>query len=59
MHQIQVGSVESFQGQEKKIIIVSTVRTRISNKARLGFVAEKKVNHNKITLFFILNYVSF
>lgn len=37
---IQIGSVEKFQGQEKPIIIVSTVR---SKKTNLGFLDNEKV----------------
>lgn len=39
---IQIGSVEIFQGQEKRIIIVSTVR---SNTSTIGFLDnEKRLN---------------
>lgn len=38
---IQTGAVEIFQGQEKPIIIVSTVR---SNVKSLGFLDNPKVN---------------
>lgn len=37
---IQIGSVEIFQGQEKPIIIVSTVR---SNMKSIGFLDSAKV----------------
>ena len=37
---IQIGSVEIFQGQEKPIIIVSTVRSNMNN---IGFLDSKKV----------------
>ena len=44
---IRVGTTEVFQGQEKKIIVLSTVRSRRENlthdlKFRLGFVANPK-----------------
>lgn len=39
--EIVVGSAEVFQGKEKPVIIVSTVR---SGGADLGFVADKRVN---------------
>lgn len=38
---IQIGSVEIFQGQEKPIIIVSTVRSQMN---QIGFLDSKKVN---------------
>lgn len=39
---IQIGSVEIFQGQEKRVIIVSTVR---SNTKTIGFLdSEKRLN---------------
>lgn len=38
---IQTGAVEIFQGQEKPIILVSTVR---SNVKTLGFLDNPKVN---------------
>lgn len=37
---IQIGSVEIFQGKEKPIIIVSTVRSQMNN---IGFLDSKKV----------------
>lgn len=37
--QIDVDAVEVFQGQERKIIIVTTVRT----EENLGFMADEKV----------------
>lgn len=40
---IQIGSVEVFQGQEKPIIIVTTVRSQMKN---LGFLDSKKVSLN-------------
>lgn len=39
--EIKIGSVEVFQGQEKPIIIVSTVRSNMNN---IGFLESKKVN---------------
>lgn len=41
---IQIGSVEIFQGQEKPIIIVSTVRSQMDN---IGFLNSKKVKLKK------------
>lgn len=45
---IQIGSVEEFQGQEKKIIIVSTVRSNpeylsLDMDFKLGFLKNPKV----------------
>lgn len=45
---IQVGSVEEFQGQEKKIIIISTVRSSLSyvkmdTEFNIGFLSNEKV----------------
>lgn len=39
-HNIQIGSVEVYQGQEKPIIICSTVRSQMDN---VGFLNSKKV----------------
>lgn len=44
---IQIGSVEIFQGKEKPIIIVSTVRSQMNN---IGFLDSKKV-------FFFVKYI--
>lgn len=47
---ITVGSVEQFQGQEKLIIIISTVRSQsnllhFDYKYHLGFLCSEKVNN--------------
>ncbi|XP_029007903.1 putative helicase mov-10-B.1 isoform X2 [Betta splendens] len=47
LHELKVGSVEEFQGQERKIIIVSTVRSSINyvkmdHDFNLGFLSNEK-----------------
>ena len=45
---IKVGSAELFQGQEKRVIIVSLVRA-----SSLGFLSDKKVFNQKFHLFLL------
>ena len=45
---IEVGTTETYQGREKRVILISTVRSTpnllaLDNKFKLGFVANAKV----------------
>lgn len=45
--EIEIGSTENFQGREKRLIIISTVRSIRNNlsydaKFRVGFLADKR-----------------
>lgn len=49
LSEIEVGTVEVFQGREKRIIIISTVRSKpsllkLDKQYNLGFVRNEKVN---------------
>lgn len=48
---VEVGTTETFQGREKRVIIISVVRARedlllYDKKYNLGFVRQDKVNIN-------------
>lgn len=54
---VEVGTTETFQGREKRIIIVTTVRAQkdlllFDQKYKLGFVKNEKVSYvlNKSTI---------
>lgn len=54
---VEVGTTETFQGREKRIIIISTVRARqdlllYDKKYNLGFVRNDKVSIYEIITFF-------
>jgi helicase MOV-10 len=45
--EVTVGSTEQFQGQERKVIIISTVRSQVENLSKdffynLGFIGNPK-----------------
>ena len=40
---ISVGTAESFQGQEREIILITTVRSGATDEQELGFVRNERV----------------
>lgn len=60
---VEIGTTETFQGREKRIIIISTVRARqdlllYDKKYNLGFVRNDKVILNDV-LFYLCMYSIF
>lgn len=56
---IEVGTVEAYQGQEKRVVIISTVRANCNlldydAKFQLGFLVDDKVNNLLIKYHFFL-----
>lgn len=56
MANVEVGTTETFQGREKRIIIITTVRAQkdlllYDKKYNLGFVKHEKVGFNKHYIF--------
>lgn len=53
LENITVGTVETFQGQERTVIILSTVRSKIfehDGEEHIGFLSNQKVKRCKIIL---------
>lgn len=66
LENITVGTVETFQGQERTIIILSTVRSKIfkhENNEHIGFLSNPKVCESisqyacTYQLFYIIYYI--
>lgn len=55
---ITVGTAETFQGQEREIILISTVRTGCTNEDDLGFVKDERVRKLNSTFLIFENLIN-
>lgn len=65
LEDITVGTVETFQGQERNVIILSTVRSKIfehDGKEHIGFLSNYKVSYSLYKSYiytYLQNYMYF